>query len=343
MPYSVQLNQPGDRRRFCYYAKKRGILFEIAKPSENYDIVIVTERADLSVWSRYKKNKAKIVYDFIDSYLAVPRNDLKGMLRGLAKFISRETRYLKLNYWKAFEEMCQRSDAVICCTDEQRKDILKFCHNVHEILDFHTSVVRSVKEDYSCGDIFKLVWEGLPDNLGSLYEIKEVLEQLNSRHKIALHIVTDLEFYKYMGKFFKRRTEILTKRLLDNIHLHRWEEESCSSIITGCDMALIPIPLNNPLAAGKPENKLLLFWRMGMPVVVSGTPAYSRAMERCGLPMACRTKSDWLETLEKYVNDENARRLAGERGRAFCENQHSEEKILAQWDEVIKTVSYDKT
>jgi glycosyltransferase involved in cell wall biosynthesis len=334
VPYSVDLSRPGDRRRFCYYARKRNITFEIAKPYGNYDLVIVTEWGDLSVWSRYKKGKAKMVYDFIDSYLSIPRYDLKGIFRGLAKFIARQSRYPQLNYWRAIEEMCRRSDAVICTTEEQREDILKFCDNVHIILDFHGNVVR-----YSSGDIFNFIWEGLPGNIRSLYEISEVLRQLSSKYKIALHIVTDLEYYKYLGRYVRQKTSKITLKLFDNIHLYAWDENSCSSIITGCDLAIIPLSMNDPLVAGKPENKLLLFWRMGMPTVVSATPAYQRAMRQCGLPMACRTKNEWLEILEKYIKDKVVRQDAGERGRKFCENQYNEEGMLAQWDEVLESVA----
>lgn len=338
VPCSSKLDSPGDRRRFCYYASKRGIKFEIADPFKDYDIVIVTQKGDLSIWSKYHKGKVKLVYDFIDSYLAIPRYDLKGIFRGFAKFVVRESRYLELDYWRAIENMCLRSDAIVCSTQEQKQNILKFCRNVHVVLDFHSSVVQKVKHDYSSGDVFNLVWEGLPQNVGSLFEIKAVLEQLGREHNIALHVVTDSGYYRYLGKYGMSRTVDITRKLFRNVHLHEWNERTCAAIITACDLAVIPIPLNNPLAAGKPENKLLLFWRMGMPVVVSGTPAYSRAMQSAGLPMACRTKNEWLETLKKYFIDENLRREAGQRGRVFSENNYSDEKTLLLWDEVFRSI-----
>ncbi|HOD12733.1 MAG TPA: hypothetical protein PKO44_06530 [Candidatus Omnitrophota bacterium] len=335
VPYSVYLSRPGDRRRFCYYANKRNIKFEIADPFKDYDIVVVTQKGDLGVWSNYRKGKAKIVYDFIDSYLAIPRYDLKGILRGLAKVVAGENRYLKLNYWKAIEQMCQRSDAVICSTEEQKQDISKFCKNVHIVLDFHSSVVQEVKQDYSCRDIFNFVWEGLPCNIRSFYEINDVLMKLSEKKKVALHIVTDLEYYKYAGRYGHQQTSALTKKLSCDVHLHEWNEKTCSDLIRKCDLALIPISLNDSFAVGKPENKLLLFWRMGMPVVVSSTPAYERAMQQCGLSMTCRTKSEWIETLVKYIDDENARREAGARGLIFAEKYYSEEIILDRWDKVF--------
>src|SRR3989344_8916382 len=86
VPLSHNLDKPGDRRRFVYYAKSRNLPFEIATPDEKYDVAVVSQSADLSIWSGY--DKGKIVYDFIDSYLAVPRSSVKGRLRGLAKYLS---------------------------------------------------------------------------------------------------------------------------------------------------------------------------------------------------------------------------------------------------------------
>ena len=43
---------------------KRNLNFEIADPTQDYDLVIVTEAADLSVWSEYKKGK--VIFDLID-------------------------------------------------------------------------------------------------------------------------------------------------------------------------------------------------------------------------------------------------------------------------------------
>ena len=79
VPYSSSLAMPGDRRRFVAYARARNLPFELARPKERYDIVVLSELADISVWCDYPYGK--IVYDLIDSYLAIPRTDWKQMLQ----------------------------------------------------------------------------------------------------------------------------------------------------------------------------------------------------------------------------------------------------------------------
>lgn len=338
VPYNNKLDQPGDNRRFCYYAKKRNIAFEIADPSESYDLVIVSEAGDLSVWSDYRKGNAKVVYDFIDSYLAISRRDLKGILRGFAKYVVRQSRYMRLNHWKALESMCRRADAVICTTDEQRQDISKFCRNVRIILDIHT-VYNKVKTDYSAHKVFNLVWEGYPPMLPPFFEIKDILKEINAKRNIALHLITNLKYGKIMGKYWKQHTTDIAHRIFNNVYLYDWNEQLCPVIICACDMAIVPLFLNDPLSSGKPEDKLALFWRMGMPTIVSATPAHMRAMTKVGLQnMACRTPKEWKEALEYYIANESARRHSGQSGRNFVEIHRSEEKILEQWDNLLASV-----
>ena len=86
VPVSANLQGPGDRRRFVYYARSRNLQFEIADPDKSYDVVVVTQMADLSVWSRYYRGK--IIYDAIDSYLVIPKTNVKGILRGPAKYLA---------------------------------------------------------------------------------------------------------------------------------------------------------------------------------------------------------------------------------------------------------------
>jgi len=40
VPYLRDLSQPGDRRRFPYFAARNHILFEIADIRKNYDIIL---------------------------------------------------------------------------------------------------------------------------------------------------------------------------------------------------------------------------------------------------------------------------------------------------------------
>jgi glycosyltransferase involved in cell wall biosynthesis len=348
VPFSRSAQHPFDSRNFLYYANKRDVKFEIVEPGREYDIIVLTPQADLTVWSRYAESKAKIIYMSVDSYLSVPRFDIKGALRGLAKYVSREHKYLRMNYSRAIKDMCGRADAVVCTTLEQKRDILGYCKNVHIILDCHFKAVRDVKTDYSIGTPVNLVWEGLPDNMPGLAQLNEVLAQLRKKHPISLHIITDLEHKKYMNKIWTKSTVQEARSLFGDVHhlfnidspvcLYQWNIGMFSRIVTNCDLAVIPLDPQSPLALGKPENKLVLFWRMGMPTIVTASPAYVRAMEKCGLDLYCRDRADWQDKLERLIVDYAARKTAGTLGKQCADSVYGEEVYLEQWDRLFQSV-----
>ena len=45
--YSFDCSAPGDRRRFAFYAKEKGISINIADPSKEYDIVYITTSSNI--------------------------------------------------------------------------------------------------------------------------------------------------------------------------------------------------------------------------------------------------------------------------------------------------------
>jgi hypothetical protein len=336
---SRDFSGPGDRRRFCFYAARRGLAFERADPGRSYDLVVTTGGGDLSVWSRLPRS-TRLVLDLVDSYLDAPRTDPRSLVRGVAKYLLGHTRRLHLDYRALLAATCRRADAVVCATEEQRRTILRYCPNVHVVLDFQEEVEPRVKTDYSASGTFRLAWEGLPENVATFRCISGVLRALRRRRPFEVHLVTDR--LRALGSTHLWR--VPTQRLIrdvfrmDDVHLHEWSLEAVGDVAVSCDLAVIPIPLDRAFLAGKPENKLILFWRMGLPVVTSATPAYVRTMAAAGLDMTCRTDADWMRQLERAMDDEALRRDAGERGRAFACREYTVENLLARWDAVFASL-----
>jgi hypothetical protein len=339
-PYANDFSHPGDRRRFCYYAAKRGLRYELADPSKSYDVVVLSEAADISVWRRAPASRGKIIFDLIDSYLAISPSNLRARLRGPAKFISRQTQRLEPDYRQAIIEMCRRADAVTCSTPEQEEMIRAYCPNTHVILDFHTAATRKSKSDYAAGRVFNIVWEGQAQNVSTFGVIRDALRIVAERHPIAIHLITDLQYplgLKHVGR-------VSTKRLIrkvfstPGVYLYEWNEPMFATICTGCDLAVIPIPLDDDIYAAKPENKLLIFWRMGIPAVTSATPAYRRAMRSAGDDLTCLTTDDWVRTLSDCIQSEALRREAGARGKTFAETAYGDDVLLTKWDRALASV-----
>lgn len=341
VPYSDDLSEPGDRRRFAHYARRRGLRLELAAPGDHFDVVMLSTRADITRWRQIKR-PTKIVYEVIDSYFALPRRDPRNLGRGLAKWLSGETGRLTLNYRRAMEAMCERADAVVCSTAEQRETILTMCPNVHVILDYHGEDVTSHKVDYAIDGPPKIVWEGLPYTLDTLTTIAPVLRDLQRDGQAEMRLVTDLVFKQYAGRFRRRTTREIANRLLSGYELHEWSPRTLEDVAISSDVAVIPADLDDPFSAGKPENKLLLLWRMGLPVVAAATPAYARAMAAAGTPwLACRTEGEWRAELQTLLENEAARRHAGSLGREFVEANFAEEQVMSSWDTLFESLGFE--
>jgi len=338
VPYSPTLKAPGDRRRFVAYAQARNLPFELARFEERYDIVILSEVADLSIWPHYRQGK--VVYDLIDSYLSIPRTNWRQLLRGPAWYALGRHKGLR-DYLFSLKAMCRRADAVVCTTDEQKKVISQFCSNIHVILDVHSTVATTIKTQYTASRPFRLVWEGLASNLPQLLTLAPILRTLATRRDLELHVVTDPEQSRLPGGLFRLDSRRLLTRHFDRICFHEWKEETCSKIISSCDLAIVPIDLNDSFAAGKSKNKLLLLWRMGLPVIASATPAYRRAMQAAQTPeLACENELQWTATLERMMSSEVTREDAARRGRSHAEKECGVAALIARWDAMFASLGF---
>lgn len=338
VPYSRELTQPGDRRRFPYYAERRNLAFELAEPGAEYDVVVVTPRTDLARWSRYRPGRAKLVFDIVDSYLDIPRANPKAVLRGPAKFLAGEASRPFFSYRRSIERILERADAATCATPEQAAALAPFCANSHAILDFQTRMVTSVKQDYTSGSPVNLVWEGLGENVRWFSEISGALAQVARQRPLVLHLVTAVEFKQFAQRFWTRRSERIARRWFDDVRVHQWTEDTVAEIATGCDLAVIPLPLDRPLERGKPESKLVSFWRMGMPTITAATPAYVRVMNDAGQDLYCASEAEWADALLRVIEDSDARERAGREGRAFAEREYADDRLLEAWDRVFASL-----
>ncbi len=337
-PYRTDQAGPGDRRRFVFYASAKNISYEIASLDNYYDIVYLTVGCDIYQWLQYKKKypKTKIVFECADSYY-LDGSSFFGLFRGIIKFITRKETKLYLIYKRAIIEMFRVADAVVCSTQIQKDFIFKYNNNVHISLDYFLGDITHYKTNYESGSKLKLVWEGQAYTVQNLLKIKSVFKKLS--HKIELHIITD-PVIMYPFKIFNKKTSKILSKLDCNQFFYTWEKGSFSKIIADADLAIIPIDKKDKLHWNKPENKLLLFWQIGIPVLTSPTPAYSKVMEATELPCLCNTPEDWAERINDYIRmNDNERKELVEKAKIYVENNHAKNKIFQNWDEIFLSLN----
>lgn len=332
IPNSSNFQHPGDRRRFIYFCNKRNINYEIASFEKKYDAVFLTQASDLTLWRNY--NLSPIVFDFTDSYL----NDtfFRNYLRGLGKFLFRKNKYFIFNYKNLLKEMCSKSYAVICTTKEQSNQIKKYNKNVHIILDSRVELSEIIKTNYVSNDNFKFLWEGFPENAQTFKILVNVFKKVKQFYNIELHVISDKTYPKYLSNLFRGDTLLLLKKVLNfkEIYLYEWSIPNMKILINNCDLALIPL-LNHPMYLGKPENKLLIFWQMGIPVLCSNSPAYKNATDKGEIDIICHNDNDWYNKIIKMIENEVHRLESARLGKLIVNTFYNDNNLLVQWDDIF--------
>lgn len=341
-PHTSDMKGPADRRRFLFYSRERGLNFELADLGARYDIVFLTSGCDTSSWYRYKQSHpdVKFIFEIIDSYML---DDLRisSFLRGVSRFISRRDSKLYLDYRKAFSKIIGIADAVVCATPLQRKHLQRLNANIHVSLDYFSDDIQYKKTEYNTGDKLKLVWEGQPYTLNTLFVLKDVLQEF--RDRVELHVVTDRRL-KYPFRIFDRDVERVLADLPCDLVFHEWNLETFSQVIAKCDLAVIPIDLASQFDRHKPENKLLLLWEVGIPVLTTNTPAYQRVMTTAGIDCLCASESDWITKLEWFLGlSEEERQALAEQARRYLRRWHSKDAILGRWDQIFESVMLENS
>lgn len=339
--YSADFRHPGDRRRFSAYAEMRGLAYERARLDRDYDLVLVTHNGDIPGWTARKRcegERLSFVFELVDSYFvrtALPHRYLKGLARYALGTDSR----LSPNFLQTLIRACETADAVICSTEEQRETIRRYNPNVFLSFDWFGGDLGAPKSEYGRGDRLKIVWEGQAVTLENLLALRGPLNELKDR--IELHVVTDPVLRRYFGRFGTSDSRRMLAGIEAPTIFHPWHRATFSDLITAADLAIIPIDTSQPMMRGKPENKLVLLWQLGMPVLTGSTPAYERAMAAAGLDMVCRSPAEWRAQLERMIAA-SAAELEGiaSRGRRHALAAYSTGEFQARFDAVFAAVGF---
>lgn len=339
--YSRDFSAPGDRRRFAAYARIKGVPIEYAELNQDYDLAYVTYSSDLPGWiarRRREGDRLKLVLELVDAYFAetgLARRLLKGSGRFALGTDSRFSPDLRRTLFSA----CKVADAVICSTVEQQEFISRFNPNVFVSFDYFEDELGHPKADYSRSGKLRIVWEGQSTTLPNLQVIREPLNDL--KDKVELHVVTDPIIHRFFGRFGGYPAMDALKRIECETHFHRWDRSTFSRNVTACDVAVIPINRSNALWWGKPENKLVLLWQLGMPVLTTATPVYRRVMDSAGADMTCSSTIAWGEQLERLICSSAAELGAiGCKARKYATSAYSRDEFVNRFDSALASIGF---
>lgn len=340
--YSADFRHPGDRRRFGAYAEQKGIAFERADLARPYDLVLATHNADLPAWTRRKRRRGdfKFVFELVDSYFVQHVTRLPRLIKGTARRLMGTDSRLSADFLNTLIGACEAADAVICATPEQRAMIERYNRNIFLSFDYFGDDLEPPKTDYSRSGKLRLAWEGQSTTLFNVNVIQHVLNEL--KEEIELHVVTDPEDFRHFGRFGRHPSMDILAGIECEKHFYPWEKGSFSSHLKAADVAIIPIWPNHRMSNAKPENKLVLLWQLGMPVLTSATPAYVRTMGNAGLDMACAGLDDWRRALRRMIDASPAELEAiAKVGQRHAATAYSKAEFQRPFDGAFMSVGFD--
>jgi len=337
VPYLNDMSQPGNRRRFPYFAKRKNISFEIADPRKNYDIVLVTGQTNLSRWLIYRKNHpdTKFIFEMTDSVI-FSADIFRTLFKGAGRFLLRRETSLYFDYKTPVRKWLNQADVVICSSREVKQSIHEWNKNIIISLDYLESEYRFLKKDYTTEKKLKLVWEGLGVSLHHLLSFKEVFKNISSF--CELHIITSEKFPGW-GNLSKKHVNNILKQLPINTIFHQWDIDTKDQILSDCDLGIIPLTKKNSFAWHKPANKLVSFWFTGLPVIVSDTPAYMDMMDDAGETYYCTDTSEWVSKIKEFKSlSPSERKIQSEKNHHYVEKYYSNEALDKVWMEIFGKV-----
>ena len=331
-PYSNSLSSPADRRRLVSWAKNRGHEL-LLQQTKGVDFIFLSEGCD---FLRYSKNSTvPKIFDLIDGYLGL-RGGRKDFARGVAKSFLGKHKTFPRTYSSIVQETCRNVDLVICSSPEQKETILPFNPNVEVILDNHAEIPDIPYRNKSGILKSKALWEGTTHTLGGLEQLVSKADVLPDQ----INIVTDLTYFKYMNRYFKLDTTSRLKGSLGRIQydLKSWSVANLVSARNQSEFALVPVDVNDKIQVLKPENRLLIMFRLGIPSLTSNIPSYRRVEVALNTNFTCGSWQDWSEKISKIENDPEFGEHQIALGKKYLSEHHNEELLFHSWDRIIQSI-----
>jgi hypothetical protein len=273
-----------------------------------------------------------------------PSSTAQDVGRGLVKFSSGQlSGTIKPFSWH-LADFCRNSNAVICSSIEQQELIKPYTKNTHVILDSHEEIPFSDPREIETKITSKprILWEGQPATLAGIKTISPVLIELSSQSSLYFDFVTDEKYFLLMNRYFERSTLDLLHEFLGQIsnqtRIIPWSANSLARSARASSMAMIPIDLSVPMQRLKPENRLLIMWRLGLPCLTSASPAYSRVSRLAGVDVVCSSIEDWRENFSRVLDDSSYGREQVLAGQQYLRDNHNNALLLSKWDAAVDSV-----
>lgn len=341
--YSTDLSHIADRRRIGLWINRSDFVVKNAGGSD-INIHILTPFSDPILLDKLPSD-TRIILDLVDGYLT----DKPHLVKDILRYFLRTSKFRALLKPKRFstslENVCSKVDLVVVASNEQAAVVERLNPNVLVIRDCHDELGPPLQvRDFKQSDNFNVFWEGLGFTLFHFREIASELGLFLLKTNSLLHLVTNENFPKYGDKFGTIRTRDLVKDIFglaaNHVVIHKWTQEKVIEVALNSDFGIIPINEKDQFARLKPENKLLIYWRLGLPTLFSDTPSYLRVAKAANVTGFSVQSGEWGHKLGELASTKESRVKNMGDVRSYLLQTHSKQVILRQWKVALESLSH---
>lgn len=349
VPYGHGMTSPADRRRIGCWARSRQVRLDWIHP-QRQRIVVINPMSDLRSWTDWRRqvSSRRLVLDVIDfRYLSdalEPRRNPTAMIRNLGRswlYGSQAHSAFRDSFRRNLERALRAADRVVCSSPEQGSYLASFGIPAQVVLHCHEEIPALPPRSHVPGSSLRLLWEGQLATLTYVASIQQALQDTSAAKPIELLLCTDLEGYRFANRFGPvTPSRVLRGVVRDqkiSMTAYPWSPSTLAQLAKGCHGAIIPIAPDDSSAWMKDENRALIMWKLGLPAIMSPTPAYQRVSAAAGVTSVAKTAADWTRLLP-LLTDNTWRLTQARSGYDYIIESHTPELIHSAWDGVFASL-----
>jgi glycosyltransferase involved in cell wall biosynthesis len=278
------------------FLKRLVLLAKIKK----YDYIFILREATpigppFFEWICVKVFNKKVIYDFDDAiwvWQASKNNSIAKIVKASwkVKFICKWAYKVSTGNQYLYDYAARYSKIVVLnptCVDTEEM------HNT--IKDQNTADKRLV-----------IGWTGSFSTLIYLYDILGALQELEKKYEFDFLVIADQN----------------PNLPLKNFIYIKWNEASEITDLLKCNIGVMPLN-DTEYAKGKCGFKLIQYMSLGIAVVASPVGVNEIIVDEAINGFLCKSKKEWIESLEKLILDVELRKQMGSEGRKKIEQFYS--------------------
>lgn len=178
-------------------------------------------------------------------------------------------------------------------------------------------------------DKIRIGWQGGDSHFEDWCLIKDAVREILEANKNTILVI--------MGTKFGGVIKDLPK---DQVQMEGWlpvESYPYKFKTLNLDIGLAPLE-NNEFNTAKSELKWEEYSALEIPCVCSNIPPYSFSVHDGDTGFLCKSKEDWVDTLQRLINSAELRKSVGKEARKYVLENYDLDKEVVQYEDAFKVL-----